>query len=145
MTRLNSVSTAFETALNSLNDFKAELIDSIDQKKNALMGLLDSIAADTNDLHDLGIICGVVGKTLLEIKDNCNEITGNIDDTLLVVDEIPAGSYGTFVGYCADCGLELHVGDTYMDDGDGEIHCMECTEKFANAEVSDVEEDTDNV
>ena len=134
MSKINTVSTAFENALNALNDFRDDLITSIDQKKAQLFGLLDSIAADTNDLSDLGRVCKTVGNTLLSLSDDFATIAGNIDDTILVCDEIPVGSIGTFRGYCADCGLELHIGDTYMDDGDGEIHCMDCVEKFAAAE-----------
>lgn len=145
MTKLTTVSNAFETALNSLHDFKADLIDSLDQKKNQLLGLLDSIAADTNDLSDLGKVCGVVGRTLLAIESDCATIVSNIDDTVLSINDIPAGSLGTFVDYCATCGKELHISDVYMNDGDGEIQCMDCVEKFAAAEANDVAEDDDNV
>jgi hypothetical protein len=134
MNKINTVSIAFENALNALNDLRDDLVTSIDQQKTQLLGLLDNIAVDTNDLSDLGKVCRTVGNALLALSDDFATITDNIHNTILVRDEIPVGSISTFRGYCADCGLELHIGDTFMDDGDGEIHCMACVEKFAAAE-----------
>lgn len=134
MTNFDTVSANLESAINSINDLHASLISRLDNSKNTLLSLLDDIAMTKNDLATLGKLCGNAGTALLNIGSDCSVVCGHVNDVLLSCDDIPLGSIGTFVSYCADCGAELHVGDTYMDDGDGDLHCMDCVDAFAKAE-----------
>lgn len=145
MNRLNAVSETLNSALSEIKSIANDLVSIANAKKASILALLAELGETRNMISGLGKLCGDAGSELLDIDEACDTIVCNIDDTFDNFDGIPEGSYETFVGFCDDCGVELHQDDDFELIDALNIRCAECVAKNADEDEADTEEDTDNV
>jgi hypothetical protein len=146
MNRLNAVSETLSSALSEIKSIAHDLTSIANAKKASLLALLTELGETRNMLDGLSKLCSDTGASLLDIDEACDTIVCNIDDTFDSLEYLPEGSYETFVGFCYDCGVELHQDDDFEPVDALDIRCAECAAKSADDEdEADTEEDTDNV
>lgn len=161
MNRLNAISISLNTILSEISNLNRDLINTADSQKASLLEILAQLGETRSTMRGLSSLCENAGTALLDISEACDDVVEKVDDTLDWVDNIPVGSYGTFVGFCENCGIELHTSDNYEHVDTYEVLCTQCAipdamiatplvdEEDAGVEsdaaVEDAQENTDNV
>ena len=66
-------------------------------------------------------------------------MSDKIDDTILDFNDIPTGLYETFVGFCSNCGEELHDTnpDSYEVVDNYDVLCTKCACQFAEEKAAE--------
>ena len=126
MNRLNAISTSLNTILSEIANLNRDLIDTADSQKANLLEILAQLGATRSTMRGLSSLCESAGAALLDVSEACDEVVDKVDETLDWVDGIPVGSYSTFVGFCENCGVELHVSDSYEHIDNYEVLCTKC-------------------
>lgn len=144
MNKLNAINENLLAALTSIDSLSTELVKDANAKKDSLLQILADLGESCALMTQLGKICVTAGSTLFNLGEYCDAAADKVHDTILEFDNIPAGSYGTFVGFCGECGEELHAGDGYETVAPGEVICAKCAET-PDAETSASEEVTASV
>ena len=128
MNKLNAINENLIATLTSIDSLSSELIKDANAKKDSLLQILADLGESYGLMKQLGKICATAGSTLFNLGEYCDDAAGKVHDTILEFDNIPTGSYGTFVGFCGECGEELHAGDEYEVVAPGEVICAKCAE-----------------
>lgn len=126
MNKLNAINENLTAALTNIDSLSTELIKDANAKKDSLLQILADLGETYGLMKGLGKICATAGATLFNLGDYCDTAAGKVHETLREFDNIPVGSYGTFVGFCDECGEELHAGDEYEVVAPGEVICAKC-------------------
>lgn len=124
--RLNAVNANLNSAIAAMHDLHTELVAKANFQKRTLIELLKDMALTRSTMITLGDMCSAAGANLLDIGEFCSDMGDKISDTLSVLDDIPVGLYETFVGFCEDCGKEVHDTGIYEKTADGTILCSDC-------------------
>ena len=156
MNRLNAISDTLNGALNEIRSLSNDLITKANSTKASILQLLTTLGETRNTIHGLGKMCGDFGAACLDLSEDCDVIVENIDSSFDNFEGMPEGSYETFVGFCDDCGVELHITDDFEQLDPLSVLCAECAlradeqdegidEPADEVVVEDTQEDTDNV
>lgn len=126
MNRLNAINDNLTTLVSDIKALHTDLITHANAQKQSLLAIIADLADTHANLRALGCMTGTAGAALLDLSEVSGDIAEKIDDTLYQFDEIPVGSYETFVGFCEQCGKELHSTDVYEDVDAFDVLCAEC-------------------
>lgn len=137
--RLNALSDTLNGALNEIRSISNDLVAKADSTKASILQLLTTLGETRNMLHGLSKVCGDFGSACFDISEDCTTIVDNIDDSFDNFDGIPEGSYETFVGFCENCGVELHITDDFEVIDPLTILCADCADK-SDAGIEDEDE-----
>lgn len=158
--KLNAISENLTAAVKGITDLAREIIQSADEKKASILALLADLGESRNTLNALSNLCKTATNSLSTIGADSARVSDVIDDGFYSFEGLPEGSYASFVGFCDDCGRELHLGDSFEANKPFGVICADCTaalreedapmptDEDAPAETDpalDDVEDTDNV
>lgn len=137
--RLNVITESLNTAINAIVDLNRDLNATANAQKKSLLALLAEMTETRDNLRTLGKVCGDAGATLLDLNEFCVDVSDKVDDILFDFDNIPAGPYETFVGFCGNCGVELHDTnpDSYEIVDANEVLCIKCACEVAELDAAE--------
>lgn len=124
--RLNAINANLNSAIAAMHDLHTELVAKANSQKRTLIELLKDMAQTRSTMTTLGEMCSAAGANLLDIGEFCSDMSDKIGDTLSVINDIPVGLYETFVGFCDQCGKEIHETDLYYEKTSDGLHCANC-------------------
>jgi formylmethanofuran dehydrogenase subunit E len=135
------VKDALTNAINAVANAQKTLFAQANTEKASLLALLQEMAATRKTIIDLATIAGEAGSSLLDIEEMGMDVGEKVFDVLAMEDNVPVGSYETFVEWCDDCGKEIHDSDAYTVDYNGFYQCEECAKLAAEAEAEEAADD----
>lgn len=141
--RINAINSNLTAALDGINSLSADLVKAANQHKATLLEILAELGNSYAALSELRKLCNNAGCALLDIGEYCGDTADNIHDTICECENIPTGSYGTFVGFCDECGEELHTGDEYETLDNGNVICVKCATTPAEADAEPASEEVE--
>lgn len=124
--KLNAISENLTAAVKGIADLTREVIRTADEKKASILQLLSDLGEARNTLSALSSLCKTANNTLSTIGADSARVSDIIDDSFYGFEGLPEGSYASFVGFCDDCGKELHNGDSYEPCSAFGVICDEC-------------------
>jgi hypothetical protein len=140
MNRLNAISDTLNGALNEISSLSNDLLTKANSTKASILQLLATLGETRNTIHGLSKMCGDFGAACLDLSEDCDVIVDNIDSSFDNFEGMPEGSYETFVGFCDDCGVELHITDDFEQLDPLSVLCAECALR-ADAEDEGIEDE----
>lgn len=138
MNKVNAINENLTAAVNGIASLTKEIIRTADEKKASILQLLSDLGESRNALSALSNLCKSASTVLTNIGADSARVSDIIDDSFYCFEGLPEGSYASFVGFCDDCGKELHNGDSYETCGAFGVICADCT---ANLPADEVDED----
>lgn len=124
--RLNAVNANLTSAIAAMHDLHTELVNTANAQKKNLLEILAAMRLTRDTMTSLGNMCAQAGASLFDINDFCVDMSDKITATLDGFSTIPSGIYETFVGFCEDCGKEIHTTDLFEKTEDGTLLCSDC-------------------
>lgn len=145
MTRFNELTDSLNATLKEMVKLSKEMTAKADAKKASILVMLQELGEIRNDIHTISTICDQTGAALFDMADVCDTVTENIDESFYNFEGLPEGSYETFVGFCDECGKELHCGDDFEQIDSLNILCADCAlradEQEEDLDLEDEDED----
>lgn len=125
--KLNAISENLTAAVQGIADLTRDVIRTADEKKASILSLLVDLGEARNTLSALSSLCKAATSSLSTIGADSARVSDIIDDSFYSFEGLPEGSYASFVGFCDDCGKELHNGDSFEANQPFGVICAECT------------------
>lgn len=137
--RLNAITNNLNSVIDSIADLNRDLNATANAQKKSLLALLAEMTETRTNLKALGKVCGDAGAALLDLNEFCDDVSDKIDDILFDFDNIPSGLFETFVGFCSNCGTELHDTnpDSYEVVDNTDVLCTKCACQFAEEKAAE--------
>lgn len=124
--KLNAISENLTAAVKGIADLTRDVIRTADEKKASILALLVDLGEARNTLSALSNLCKTATTSLSTIGADSARVSDIIDDSFYSFEGLPEGSYASFVGFCDDCGKELHNGDSFEANQPFGVICDEC-------------------
>ncbi len=112
-----------------------------DEKKASILSLLVDLGEARNTLSALSSLCKAATSSLSTIGADSARVSDIIDDSFYSFEGLPEGSYASFVGFCDDCGKELHNGDSFEANQPFGVICAECVTALREDSITALREE----
>ena len=139
-----TICTALENLLNSVRDFKAQMLEKANDERKELLDLSYRMADTHETLTSLSQVCGDAGTELMNMGVDTLAVAEVVGRTIDGEIAIPELDYEHYKGVCAECEADVDVDEDYSYNDKGELFCTCCANAFYaldEEEEDDEEED----